>query len=136
RQILAQHRRMTPVGGSDSHSHHLRATTFVLAESRSEEGIRQAILAGRVCVRSPEACSLEVRPSGGAWSGLGASVQGAALEARAQGDDIAILVDGKTVREPDSGEVVRLGVDPGKCSVIRARVGEGYSAPIYANCGG
>src|SRR6185295_9647533 len=50
-EIVAQQRRMTPVGGSDSHTHHLRATTFVLSRSRTEAGIHDALLAGRVCVR-------------------------------------------------------------------------------------
>src|SRR5262249_27725717 len=43
REILARGRRMTPVGGSDSHSGHLRATTFVLSEHRSQDGIREAL---------------------------------------------------------------------------------------------
>ena len=41
-EILAQQRRLVPIGGSDSHEDHLRATTFVLASSRTTEDIRQA----------------------------------------------------------------------------------------------
>src|SRR5262249_26470836 len=85
-EIVRRRHRMTPVGGSDSHSHYLRATTFVLSESRSIEGVRQALLAGRVCVRSPDACSLEVRADGGAWVGLGENIVGAnRIEARTRG---------------------------------------------------
>lgn len=134
REIVRRQRRMTPLGGSDSHSHHLRATTFVMATSRDEAGIREAVLAGRVCVRSPEACSFELRPAGGAWAGVGSAVAGARFEARARGEEIEILVDGAPVRSPRAGEAVEIRVDPARCSVIRARVGEGYSAPIYANC--
>ncbi len=135
REILRQQRRMTPLGGSDSHSHHLRATTFVLSKSRDEAGIRDAVLGGRVCVRSPEACSFTLRAPGEAWVSVGGSIRGATLEGRAEGEDVDILVNGAVTRAPLAGEIVRLDLDPGKCSVIRARVGEGYSAPIYANCG-
>ena len=50
-------RRLIPVGGSDSHTHHLRATTFLLSRGRGEAEIRDALVSGRVCVRGPEACS-------------------------------------------------------------------------------
>lgn len=135
REIVAQGRRMVPVGGSDSHTHHLRATTFVLSRERSEAGIHEALLAGRVCVRSPEACSLEARPAGasGGWEALGGAVRGEAVEVRARGDDVEIFVDGKG-RRAEGGAPVRVALEAGKCSVIRARVGEGYSGPIYANC--
>ncbi|MEO7328141.1 MAG: hypothetical protein ABI193_06165 [Minicystis sp.] len=133
-EILHQQRRLTPLGGSDSHSHHLRATTYVLARSRDEAGIRDAVLGGRVCVRSPEACSFALRAPNEAWIGVGGSIHGAAFEARAEGEDIEILVDGTPTRAPLAGELTRIEVDPARCSVIRARVGEGYSAPIYANC--
>jgi len=142
REIVAQQRRMTPVGGSDSHTHHLRATTFVLSRSRTEAGIHEALLAGRVCVRSPEACSLEVRalgreasPSG--WVTVGGAVRGEAALAQVRGDadDIDILVDGVSIHRDAPGVgAVKIPLVPGKCSVIRAKVGEGYSAPIYANC--
>lgn len=136
-EIVTQGRRMTPVGGSDSHSHYLRATTFVLSEGRSEAAIRDALLAGRVCVRSPEACSLEVRPVAerSAWVSVGGDVRGEAIEARVRGEDTEILVNGERAARPASGAAVRIPLPSGKCSVIRARAGEGYSAPIYANCG-
>ncbi|HEU4535326.1 MAG TPA: hypothetical protein VFS00_14460, partial [Polyangiaceae bacterium] len=61
REIPRRGRRMAPVGGSDSHSYYLRATTFVLAETRTARGVRDAVLAGRTCVRNPRACSVQVR---------------------------------------------------------------------------
>lgn len=136
REIAAQRRRIVPVGGSDTHVRHLSATTFVLAEGRSEEALREALLAGRVCVRSAEACSLEARPArdGAPWVGLGGAVRGDAAEVRARGGDAQILVDGVPAARPLGGGATRVRLDPGRCSVIRARVGDGYSAPIYANC--
>lgn len=145
REIVTQRRRIAPVGGSDSHSSHLRATTFVLADSRTEAGVREALRAGRVCVRSPEACSLEARVSAESpWLGLGDAIEAAGatgaaappttIEARATGEDVELYLDGATVGTPASGEPVRFAVPP-RCSVLRARVGEGFSAPIYVNCG-
>lgn len=137
-EIVARKRRMTPFGGSDSHTHHLRATTFVLSESRTQGGIHDALLAGRVCVRSPEACSLEVRPveagGRGRWVGVGGAVGGDRVEARARGAAVEIIVNGVDVARPPSGVAARIPLPPGRCSVIRAKVGEGYSAPVYANC--
>ena len=134
-EIEKRGRRMTPVGGSDSHSHHLRATTFVLATGRSPEAIRDGLAAGRVCVRSPGACSLEARPPRGDWVGVGERL-GATdeLELRAQGRDIEMIVDGEVVARPEAGQVARVGVEKGACHVVRARVGEGFSAPIYVGC--
>ncbi len=133
-EIVAQQRPMMPVGGSDSHTHHLRATTFILARGRAEADIHEALLAGRACVRAPEACSFEARSPGGAWTTIGGAVRGEAVEVRAAGDDIEVFVDGVRLQKPASGVATRLAIDATKCSVLRARVGEGYSAPIYANC--
>jgi predicted metal-dependent phosphoesterase TrpH len=134
-EIPKRARRMTPVGGSDSHSHHLRPTTYVLSSARTAEGIRDGIAAGRVCVRSPEACSLEVRAMGGAWIGVGESLRDAsAIEVRARGRDIEIVRNGDVVATPESGAIVRVAVERSRCSVVRARVGKGFSAPIYVNC--
>jgi hypothetical protein len=136
RESVAGARRLIPVGGSDSHSHYLHASTFVLSKSRTAEGIREALLSGRVCVRSPEACSFAVRAAGqGSWVGVGGAVQGTSVEARAEGKEIEILVDGAAVAHPVSGEAARIPLPEGKCALIRARVGTGYSGAIYANCG-
>lgn len=135
REILEARRRITPVGGSDSHAGWLRAATFVLATSRTEAGVRDAILGGRTCVRSPEACSLEVRAPGGAWVGVGGTVRSdAAVEVRATGDEIVIARDGAPVARPASGAIAAVEVPAGRCSLIRAHVDDGYSAPIYVNC--
>lgn len=137
-EIPLRNRRMTPIGGTDSHSYHLRPTTYVLSETRSIEGVRAAVTAGRTCVRAPEACSLEARvPDQGftAWSTLGSNlVAPGEVELRATGKDIQLYRDGVVVAAPASGETVRVPVPAGKCSVLRARVGMGFSAPIYANC--
>ena len=53
---------------------------------------------------------------------------------RAAGDDIDILLDGVSAQKPTSGVAARIALDPEKCAVVRAHVGDGYSAPIYANC--
>ena len=120
-QILLQGRRMIPTGGTDSHSDHLRSVLFVLSEGRTQAAIRDAIAAGRVCIRAPEACSLEVRPAGGegAWAGVGESLQGVhTVEARADGGPIQILVNGKVAEEPEPRQTVRIPVEEGRCSVI------------------
>jgi hypothetical protein len=135
REILTGRRRLAPVGGTDSHAGWLRAAMFVLAESRTEAGIRDALVGGRTCVRSPAACSLEVRPPGGAWVSVGGAVRSdATVEVRARGDQIAILRDGAPVALPASGKIAAVDVPAGRCSLIRARVDDGYSAPVYVNC--
>ncbi len=138
REIVKSGRRIAAVGGSDSHAPYMRATTFVLAESRTEAGVREAVLAGRVCVRSPGACSLEVRAPGGRWVGVGGAIDtgaaGGSVEVRARGGDVVVVRDGAVVATPASGSAARVEVPAGRCSLIRARVDEGYSGPVYVNC--
>lgn len=134
-EILAQERRIAPVGGSDSHVGYLRATTFVRARDRSERSIRDAIVSGRTCVRAPEACSFEVRAPGGAWQSVGGALPVSEwVEARAPGGDVEVLVNGTSVKTAAPGEIVRVPLPRGGCSVVRARVGEGFSAPVYVGC--
>jgi hypothetical protein len=134
-EILAKRRRLAPVGGSDSHTGFLRAAVFVLAERRTEASIREALVRGRTCVRSPEACSLEVRAPGGAWASVGGVVQGdREVEVRAQGGAVTVYRDGTEVASPAPGVTAHVPVVAGQCSVVRARVGNGYSAPVYVNC--
>jgi hypothetical protein len=134
-EILSQRRRLVPIGGSDSHEDHLRATTFVLASSRTMEEIRQAVLAGRVCVRDPRACSLRARALKTPWQPIGAAFLNApTIEVKAHGEKIRVLVNGHLAATPRSGEVAALPLDPNVCSLIRAEIDGGYSAPIYANC--
>ena len=140
RHARAERRRVSLVGGSDSHGHHLRATTFVLAEARTESAIGEAIRAGRTCVRSPEACSLEARPlaidprAAWMWMPVGSSLHASVIEVRANGAPIEILKNGAVVAEPAAREVAQIAVEPGVCTTVRARVGEGLSSPIYVNC--
>ncbi len=135
REILEQERRLVPVGGSDSHTHYLRPTTFVRAAERTEPAIREALAAGRVCVRSPEACSFEVRAPGGAWRGVGASLGAVpALEARAAAGDVEVLVNGQPAATGSASEILDVPLSKQGCSVVRARVGDGFSAPIYVGC--
>ena len=135
-----QHRRFAAVGGSDSHGRWLRATTFVLATERSAAGIREAIASARTCVRGPEACTLEVRPQGGAWLGVGDSLTtphrepAATFEGRASGGDATFLVNGAIVGNASSGSVVSFPVPTDRCSIVRAIVGRSWSSGIYVNC--
>jgi len=136
-RIPVGHRRMTPVGGSDSHGHHLQATTFVLSEARTPSAIHDAIVAGRVCVRDGGACSFEARSAGtDEWTPIGGVIEkSGAIEVRAHGESIDIIVNGKVVASPASDTVARVDLSGDQCSVVRARVGSGYSGPIYVHCG-
>jgi hypothetical protein len=143
-EILDQRRPLFPVGGSDSHSHSLRATTFVLSTGRSAGEIREALLAGRTCIRAPVACSLEARtdlavqrgpgPTDDGWSPVGARLRGARVELRTQGKHFDVLRNGEPAGEAEGGQRVRVDTPPGECSVLRAAIDEGWSAPIYVNC--
>jgi len=134
-EIISQQRHLIPVGGSDSHSDHLRAATFVLAERKSPQAIREALLAGRVCVRDPAACSFEAREPGGNWKPVGSSFSNVAeLEIRAQGSDVEFFVDGSIVYQGSARKTMRVRVPKNRCALLRARIDEGYSAPMYANC--
>jgi len=135
KEIARRGRPMVPVGGSDSHSGHLRATTFVLADERSAKGVREALAAGRVCVRDPAACTFEARAAGSGWKPPGSTFSGATMvEAHARGEEVRFIVNGAEITPESPRESVFVPVTPGKCTVIRAKVGEGYSGPIYVNC--
>ncbi len=136
-KIEREKRRITPVGGSDSHSHYLRATTFVAARALTEPALREAIQAGRTCIRSADACTLEARVPGGAFVGVGGALADAngVVEVRARGSNIAVFASGTQVATPASGEIARVAVARDRCVAVRAMVGDGYSAPIYVNCG-
>jgi hypothetical protein len=136
REILARGRRITPVGGSDSHSGHLRATTFLLSRGRDPASIREAMLSGRACVRDPAACSFEVRAPDGPWLTVGSSVEGVSvIRAKARGMTVQVSVNGRLIEPEPPWKEIEIQLDPRRCSVVRARVDEGYSGPIYANCG-
>lgn len=134
REARRHGRRIAFIGGTDSHTHHLRATTYVLAEAKTERAIRDAIVGGRTCVRAPEACSFEGRDARGVWGPIGGALVGTAVELRASGATIEIIKNGVIQAHPGDGEIVRVDVEPTTCTTLRARVGEGLSAPIYVNC--
>lgn len=128
----AEGRRIAPVGGTDSHGHWLRPTTWVLARSLSPSSIRDAIVEARTCVRGPEACTLEIRAPGGAWRGIGDSLDETdVIEARAAGP-LTLIANGETV----SSVAGRVTLPKGRCVLVRAIVGESWSAPIYVGCPG
>lgn len=134
--VRTQHRRIASVGGSDSHGHWLRATTFVLAKDRSIESLRKGIAGAHTCVRGPEACTLELRNDGGAWLAVGDSITttSSTFEARASGDDATYVVNGVPVATAGDGEIARLTVPVDRCSIVRAIVGRSWSSGIYVNC--
>ncbi|MGZ3478282.1 MAG: CehA/McbA family metallohydrolase [Polyangiales bacterium] len=134
REVRAQGRRIAAVGGSDSHEDHLRAATFVFAKSRTASAIREAIVAGRTCVRDGAACTFVARKPGGAIAHVGDAIQDAeTLEVAAQADDVEVFLDGASVATITGERFAKVKV-PSRCAVLRARVGKGWSSPIYVNC--
>lgn len=132
-EILRRKRRMVPIAGSDSRQgKHLHPTMYIAAPTRTPQALREGMLRGRVCIRSPEPCAVRVyADDDGLPQGVGASVKAKQrVELRWQGE----------------GEVFRNGVSYGafdsratvpadsQCSVLRLVVDGGYSAPIYVNC--
>ena len=133
-EVARQRRRLTPVGGSDSHDSFLRPTTFVLAKDRSEKGIADAIRSGRTCVRDPHACTLRVR-AGAREVGVGGTLEGVlTIEVTAGGRENFVFANGELIGQPRAGEFVTHDV-PNICSVVRAYTDRGFSAPVYVNCG-
>lgn len=133
RVARAQHRRVTPVGGSDSHGEWLRPTTWVLARERSIEGVHDALVHGRTCVRGPAACTFTAGTPGGRVVHVGGALAtGAArsIEVRSEGAFSAYYVNGAPVAE---GSVATIAV-PGTCVLVRAIVDGSWSAPIYVDC--
>ncbi len=128
REITRRRQRMTPVGGSDSHSSHLRATTFVRASERSFEGVLEGLNRGRVCVRSPEACALRVRAEHGDWRGIGDEIEGASSIEIDAPEGATVFVAGQRV------QARTFDVRTDRCVAVRAVLGESSSAPIYVNC--
>jgi hypothetical protein len=130
-RMRSRRTRWVPVGSSDSHVGSMRAATWVLARARTPEAIRDAIAAGKVCIRSPEACTFEVRAPGGRWHGVGAELGSTrTLEVRADHDDLEVFVDGRRARRGPG--IVAL---PAGCSIVRARVDEGWSGVVTVGCG-
>jgi len=134
REVRVQGRRIAAVGGSDTHEDHLRATTFVLATARTESAIREAIVRGRTCIRDGAACTFVARAENGPIAHVGDAIEQAEhVEVSARGKDVEIFLDGKTVAKTETESFTRVTV-PDRCAVLRARVGIGWSSPIYVNC--
>lgn len=130
REVKRQHRRLAAYGGSDSHEDHLRASTFVLATHKTMAALREALVLGRTCVRDPRACTFAATATDGRRARVGDALEGVtAVTLSVEGGDSEGFVDGKSVA---LGEKIPV---PATCTVLRARSGLGWSAPIYANCG-
>lgn len=131
REIARRRGRMTPVGGSDSHSQHLRATTFVRVQERSARGVHDGLVAGQVCVRSPSACAFEARAAGGPWVSVGDAIEGAREFELRGPPGTTFFVGGRALAADAAGRVT---VRSDRCTPLRAELGRSRSAPIYANC--
>lgn len=131
---------LAAAGGTDSHGHWLRATTWVLARARTEEAIRDAITEGRTCVGGPEACTLQARPAGDTaapWRGVGEELPAGleAIEVRAAGaSPTALVVDGAVVRTILPTEEVRIAVRKDRCTLLRAVQGPSWSSHVRVGC--
>ncbi len=136
REVPRRRRRMTATGGTDSHGSYLRPTVFVLAERRDRRAIREALMAGRTCVRSRAGCTFEASADSRSWGPPGSALEGVTeVYVRARGERIEVLRDGVAVAHPRDGEAARVAVTPGRCTVLRATVDAGWSGAVYANCG-
>ncbi len=132
-EILRRKRRMVPIAGSDSRQgKHLHPTMYIAAPSRTPQALREGMLRGRVCIRSPEPCGVRVYVDDeGLPQGVGASVKAKQrVELRWQGEGEVYrngqsygAFDGRATVPAESG-----------CSVLRLVVDNGYSGPIYVNC--
>ena len=142
RAAREQERKITFVGGSDSHGDYLRGTTWLLAKERTKEGVRDAINAGRTCVRGPEACTFEARSAETDWVSVGSSIPSRheVIEVRARGGPASFWVNGAFAGASRDGEPLEVvlprteGSQAKRCALVRAIVGRSWSAPIYVDC--
>ncbi|MEM9189061.1 MAG: hypothetical protein AAGF12_07785 [Myxococcota bacterium] len=131
RTMLRERRRLVPIGGSDSHSHHLRAVTFVLATERSLAGVRAAVQAGRVCVRDPAACTLEASADGGPYRPLGSALRAEeTIRVRWRAGAGTLIAGGR--EHPFETELELPASE--ECTIVRAETSAGASGPIFVNC--
>ena len=133
-RILSRGRRMAPVGGSDSHGHHLIASTFVLATALTPSALRDAVLEGRTCVRGPKACTVAVRIPGWRPVAVGGALPAArTVQVRVLGGDGEVFVNGASAGAIRRSTWTDVTLRP-DCSLVRVRVDEGYSGPVYVGC--
>lgn len=127
-------RRIIPVGGSDSRGRMIRATTFIAAPEKTPESLRRALLAGRVCVRSPLPCAVRVYSDdkGGTAMGVGdAVVAERSVELRWDGEG-QLYRNGELLGDFESGTTQ--AANRGDCQIYQLHLGGGVSGPIYVNC--
>lgn len=135
RKSLELNRRLLSTAGTDSRGRLVRATIFVAAQDRSKERILEGLRAGRVCLRSPTACTARMYSDGGA--GLAVHVGGSVSGAKTV--EFAWPGEGQLYR---NGELVDTFTDrttsqparPGACDIYRVHVDNGFSGPFYVNC--
>lgn len=133
-EIISKKRRIVPVGGSDSRDSLVRPTVYIAAPERTPEALRAGLSHGRVCVRSPTACSVRVF----------ADDQPVAVGV---GDHIVAKMHVDIRWDGGEGELFRnaqsLGTFDGhtnqptgsnECQIYRLVVDGGYSAPFFVNC--
>lgn len=132
KMILQRQRRMVPMAGSDSYGRILHPMMYIAATSRTPQSLREGLLRGRVCVRSPAPCGLRVYADDDAIpQGVGA-----ALRAR-QRIEFSWKGEGEIIKNGESAGSfdghATIAADQ-QCSVYRLVSDGGYSAPIYVNC--
>jgi hypothetical protein len=105
---------------------------FIAAPARTPQALREGLLRGRVCIRSPEPCGVRVYSDDDALpQGVGAALRARRrVEFRWQGEG-ELLKNGETVGNFEGRATVAADQ---QCSVYRLVVEGGYSAPIYVNC--
>jgi hypothetical protein len=132
KQILERHRRMVPVAGSDTHGRILHPMMYIAAPTRTQQALREGMLRGRVCIRSPEPCGMRVYADDDAIpQGVGAALrahQRLEFDWKGEGE---LVKNGESAGTFDGHAT--MAADP-QCSVYRLVLDGGYSAPVYVNC--
>lgn len=130
--IIERKRRMVPTAGSDSRGRILHPMMYIAAPSRTSQSLREGLLRGRVCIRSPEPCGLRVYADDDAIPhGLGAALRARQRVEFAWKGEGELFKNGESAGNFDSHATV--AADP-SCSVYRLATDGGYSAPVYINC--
>ena len=135
KESLRKQRRLVPTGGSDSRGKVIRATTFIASPERTPESLRQALLQGRVCVRSPTPCGVRAYADdkGGEAFGVG---DGLVAEHTVQfrwGDaDGDLYRNGERIGTFEGGTIQ--AASRGECHIYQLYLNNGFSGPVYVNC--
>ncbi len=132
--ILAQRRRIAPVGGCDNHHGWIFPACWVLARERSPEAVIEAVRAGRVVLVRPHAASFAARTDlEPAWHAVGAALAARErVELRWRGR-AELFIDGASAGAHRGGFVHEIGTDEGSFHIYRIVRGESRSAWIYVN---